>query len=154
MEINGITLVSGAVVKFKTYNPSDPALHYGKLAGLALTYDLAKAYLDIAAYHQKVRTSTNPNASALGETAFLDYKYFVIIDNDGKAKAYATEWVDASSFSQPDFTCSVFLKVLNVASVTDDEGAILPNADALAAIQDVLRDLGYENKYVSSTIEA
>lgn len=128
--VNDIDL--GTIITFRSKNPTDTVLWRGSLLA-KVTYDIAKAYENPAAFHQGVRQ--------VDQTVPLDVKdltYFIIkVDNDqsvATTKIYAQEWILPGSLSVVSVGNKVRLQVDDPKNNTQLILSILANAGYSAKI--------------------
>lgn len=111
MLVNGLTLELGTIVKFKTKNPQDPQLWQGTIIAFG-NYAIARAYTDVAAYHQQVLVAE----PALDPIEELDFIVIECSDADQTVRAFAVDWITVVTLAIVDTSNDATIKVYNVTT--------------------------------------
>ena len=127
MEINGVTIEIGTIIKFNTLNNKEVTPIQSTVVGL-ITAENARPYGDIVKYHQEVLES-QPTANI--DTDPYGYTFILLSDHQGVKRVIAPAWIETNSLEEIDTTNIINLKVYGV-----------PNS-AKQEILNLLRDNGY-----------
>ncbi len=127
MEINGIVIEIGKILKFNTLNNKETTPIHSTVVGI-ITSENAKIYGDIVKYHQEVLTSQ--------PTAGLDpspdgYVFMLLSDHQGIKRVMAAEWIQTSSLEEVDTTNIVTVRVFGITDSAKQD------------VLNLLRDNGY-----------
>lgn len=109
IKINGIEIVQGIEVRFKTYNKKDSQFYSGRVLG-TVSYDIAAGYSDVDATHANM-TANVAKKEVTAET------FVLIKTGDGAIRPFAVSWiVDDTTFVRTDISTDVDITLFNVST--------------------------------------
>lgn len=110
-------------VSFQTKHPTDNIEHSGKVLGIS-SYDIAKAYFDIASYSREVKKEV-PSLTNMEEDQYI------LLQEEGRILPVAFGWIDVATlkinFSQRKIHITVY-------DIPESEDSV---------VLDLLRSKGY-----------
>lgn len=123
--INGVDIVQGIEIRFKTHNKTDSQTYSGKVMGI-VNYDVAASYADVDATH-----ANQTYAVARKEITSEDFILVRTLDN--AIRPFAVSWiVDDTTFIRTDIAQDVTITIFNVSN------------EKLYQILTYIRDAGFE----------
>lgn len=123
--INGVEIVQGIEIRFKTHNKTDAQTYAGKVMGI-VNYDVALNYSDVDATH-----ANQEYAVAKKEVTAEDF--ILIRTADNAIRPFAVSWiVDDTSFVRTDIAQDVTITIFNVST------------EKLYQILSYIREAGFE----------
>lgn len=109
IKINGIEIVQGIEVRFKTYNKKDSQLYSGRVLG-TVNYDIAASYSDVDATHANM-------ASNVAKKEITAETFILIKTGDGATRPFAVSWIiDDTTFVRTDIATDVSITIFNVST--------------------------------------
>ena len=128
IKINGIDIVQGIEVRFKTYNKKDSQLYAGQVLGV-VSYAVAAGYSDVDATHANMA----PNVAKKELTAET---FILVKTGDGATRPFAVSWiVDDSTFVRTDVATDANITIFNIST------------EQLYQILTYIRDAGFDCEY-------
>jgi len=107
--INGVDIVQGIEIRFKTHNKTDAQTYSGKVMGI-VNYDVAASYSDIDATH-----ANQDYAVAKKEITAEDF--ILVRTADNAVRPFAVSWiVDDTSFVRTDIAQDATITIFNVSN--------------------------------------
>lgn len=107
--INGVDIVQGIEIRFKTHNKTDAQTYAGKVMGI-VNYDVAASYSDIDATH-----ANQEYAVAKKEITAEDF--ILVRTADNAVRPFAVSWiVDDTTFVRTDIAQDATITIFNVSN--------------------------------------
>jgi len=123
--INGVTIVQGIEIRFKTHNKSDAQTYTGKVMGI-VNYDVAASYSDIDATHANQEYE-------IAKKEITAESFILVKTSDNAIRPFAVSWiVDDTTFMRTDVANDVTITIFNVST------------EKLYQILTYIRDAGFE----------
>lgn len=125
ISINGVEIVKGIEVRFKTHNKKDSQTYSGKVVGV-VDYDVAHNYADIDATHANM-------AYAVAKKEITSEDFILIKTADNAVRPFAVSWiVDDTTFMRTDTAQDATITIFNVST------------EKLYQILTYIRDAGFQ----------
>lgn len=123
--INGVDIVQGIEIRFKTHNKVDAQYYSGKVVGI-VSYDVACGYSDIDAIHANQEYE-------VAKKEITAESFILVRTPDNAVRPFAVSWiVDDTSFMRTDIATDVTITIFNVSN------------EKLYQILTYIRDAGFE----------
>jgi len=123
--INGVEIVQGIEIRFKTHNKSDAQTYTGKVMGI-VNYDVAASYSDIDATHANQEYE-------VAKKEITAESFILVKTSDNAIRPFAVSWiVDDTTFMRTDVANDVTITIFNVST------------EKLYQILTYIRDAGFE----------
>ena len=107
--INGVDIVQGIEIRFKTHNKTDAQTYSGKVMGI-VNYDVAASYSDIDATHAN-------QDYAVSKKEITAEDFILVRTADNAVRPFAVSWiVDDTSFVRTDIAQDVTITIFNVSN--------------------------------------
>ena len=107
--INGVDIVQGIEIRFKTHNKTDAQTYSGKVMGI-VNYDVAASYSDIDATHAN-------QDYAVSKKEITAEDFILVRTADNAVRPFAVSWiVDDTSFVRTDIAQDVTITIFNISN--------------------------------------
>lgn len=125
ISINGVEIVKGIEIRFKTHNKSDSQYYAGKVMGV-VDYDVAAMHADIDAIHANQKYE-------VAKKEITAENFILVRTADNAIRPFAVSWiVDDTTFMRTDIAQDVTITIFNVSN------------EKLYQILTYIRDAGFE----------
>lgn len=125
IKINGVEIVQGIEIRFKTHNKSDSQTYTGKVMGV-VNYDVASSYSDIDATHANQEYE-------IAKKEITAENFILVRTLDNAIRPFAVSWiVNDTSFMRTDIAQDATITIFNVST------------EKLYQIMTYIRDAGFE----------
>jgi len=125
IKINGVEIVSGIEIRFKTHNKVDGQTYTGKVMGV-VNYDVAASYSDIDATHAN-------QSYSVARKEITAENFILVRTADNAIRPFAVCWiVDDTSFMRTDVAQDATIRIFNVST------------EKLYQILTYIRDAGFQ----------
>lgn len=125
ISINGVEIVKGIEIRFKTHNKSDSQYYSGKVMGV-VDYDVAAMHADIDAIHANQKYE-------VAKKEITAENFILVRTADNAIRPFAVSWiVDDTTFMRTDIAQDVTITIFNVSN------------EKLYQILTYIRDAGFE----------
>ena len=125
ISINGVEIVKGIEIRFKTHNKKDSQFYTGKVMGI-VNYDVAASYSDVDATHANM-------AYVVAKKEVTAEDFILVRTADKAIRPFAVSWiVDDTTFMRTDTAQDVTITIFNVST------------EKLLQILTYIRDAGFQ----------
>ena len=125
IKINGVEIVSGIEIRFKTHSKVDSQYYSGKVVGV-VNYDVAASYADVDATHAN-------QAWVVARKELTAENFILVKTADNAIRPFAVSWiVDDTTFMRTDIAQDATITIFNVST------------EKLYQILTYIRDAGFQ----------
>ncbi len=109
LKINGVEIVSGIEIRFKTHSKVDSQIYTGKVMGI-VNYDVAASYSDVDATHAN-------QAYSVSRREITAEDFILVKTADNAIRPFAVCWiVNDTSFIRTDTAQDATITIFNIST--------------------------------------